>query len=228
MSTDHPASRSVCLNGVSDHCPGPSVLLDGDEASRLVKATRWIVLDDAETHGSVSLSNAGLDEVDEEPSSDPLVPTRGDDCNRQFGHILSDEAIAMVRRCIRPIPSRAHRSVLFGNQSIVALPWPSIQVQRVPRIGHHLLTGRCRLVRPPDCGLTKHRREKGEVLSSGRSTPNLVHPGQSSSSAKRVSDKRGTPTPRAVAGRVVVHIPCTSSRENTGVRKVNRLLPAAL
>ena len=171
-----PASRSVGWSGVSDHCPGPSVLLDRDEAGRLVEATRWIVLGDAETHGSVSLSNAGLDEVDEEPSSDPLVSTGGDDCDRQFGHILSDEAIAMVALCIRPIPSRPHPSFLFGNQSIVALPWPSIQVQRVPRIGHHLRSGRCRLVRPPDCGLTEHRREKGEVLSSGRSTPNLVHP----------------------------------------------------
>ena len=176
------------------------MLLDRDEASRLVKATRWIVLGDAETHGSVSLSNAGLDEVDEEPSSDPLVPTGGDDCNRQFGHILSDEAIAMVRLCIRPIPSRAHRSVLFGNHSVVALPWPSSQVQRVPRIGHHLLSGRCRLVRPPDCSLTKHRREKGEVLTSGPTTPNPVHPGQSSSTVKRVSDKTPRTTPRAVAG----------------------------
>jgi hypothetical protein len=43
------------------------VLLDRDEAHRLVKATRWIVLDDAVTRGAVSLSNAGLDEVDEEP-----------------------------------------------------------------------------------------------------------------------------------------------------------------
>ena len=81
--------------------------LDQDEASRLVKAARWIVLDDTETYGEVSPSNAGLDEVDEEPSSDPLVPTGGDDGNRQFGHIRSDEAIAMVRLCIRPIPSRA-------------------------------------------------------------------------------------------------------------------------
>ena len=89
--------------------------LDQDESSRLVEATRWIVLGDAETQGSASVGNAGPDEIAEEPSSDPLVPTGGDDCNRQFGHILSDEAIAVVRLCIRPIPSRAHRSVLFGN-----------------------------------------------------------------------------------------------------------------
>ena len=73
---------STCL---SKHRPRPSVLLDQNEASRLVKATSRIVLGDAETHGEVPLSNAGLDEVDEEPPSDPLVPTGGDDCNRQFG-----------------------------------------------------------------------------------------------------------------------------------------------
>jgi hypothetical protein len=185
------------------------VLLDRDEASRLVKATRWIVRDDAETYSWVSLSNAGLDEVGEEPSSDPLVPTGGDDCNGQFGHIVSDEAIAVACVCVRPVPSRAHRSVLFGNESIVALPWPSSEVQRVPGIGHHLLSGRCQLVRSPDCGLTKHRREKGEVLSSGRSTPNLVHPGESSSFAKRVSDKRRMYNASSHRGRVVV--PCPQS-----------------
>jgi len=193
------------------------VLLDRDETSPLVKAARWIVLGDAETDGWVSLSNTGLDEVDEEASSDPLVATGGDDCDRQFGHILSDEAIGMVRLCIGPIPSRAHWSVLLSNQSIVALSWPSSQVQRVPRIAHHLLSGRCRLVRPPNCGFAKHRREKGEVLSSGRSTPNLVHAGQSSRSAKRESrqeahgqrpDRRGgwsclgrVDRPRTPAGR---------------------------
>ncbi|MEY2452539.1 MAG: hypothetical protein QOD92_2113, partial [Acidimicrobiaceae bacterium] len=52
--------------------------LDQDEASRLVQATRWIVLGDAETQSSASVSNAGLDELAEEPSSDPLVPTGGD------------------------------------------------------------------------------------------------------------------------------------------------------
>ena len=41
------------------------MLLDQDEASRLVEATRWIVRDDAEAQGAVSLSNAGLDEFQE-------------------------------------------------------------------------------------------------------------------------------------------------------------------
>ena len=176
------------------------MLLDQDEASRLVEATRWIVLSDAETQGSASLGNAGLDQVDEKPSSDPLLSTRGDDRNGQFGHILSHEAIAMVRLCIRPIPSRTHRAVLFGNQSVVASPRPSSEVQRIPRIGHHLLSCRCRLVRPPDCGLTKHRREKGEVLRFCRSTPQLVHAGQSSRSVKHVSDNRRAHNACAVAG----------------------------
>src|SRR4051812_19770111 len=118
------------------------MLLDENESSRLVEAARWIVLGDAETQGAVSVGNAGLDEGAEEPSSDPLLPTGGDDSNRQFGHILRDEAIAMVRLCIRPIPSRADRSVLVGDQPVVARPWPPSQVQRVPRIGHHLLRGR--------------------------------------------------------------------------------------
>lgn len=73
------------------------MLLDEDEASRLVESTRWVVLGDAETQGSASLGNAGFDQSDEKPSSDPLVSTRGDDCNGQFGHILSDEAMAMSR-----------------------------------------------------------------------------------------------------------------------------------
>jgi len=167
------------------------MLLDEDEASRFVEATRRIVLGDAETQCSVSLGDAGLDEVDEKSSSDPLVPTGGDDCNGQFGHVLSDEAIAMRRLGIRAIPSRTHRSVLFGNESVVALSRPSREVQRVPRIGHHLRSGRCRLVRTPDSGLTKHRGEKGEVLRCRRSTPKLVHAGQSSRSAERVSGKRG-------------------------------------
>ena len=151
------------------------MLVDQDEAGRLVWAARWVVLGDAEAQGSPSLGNAGLDEVAEEPSSDPLVSTGGDDCNRQFGHILSDEAITMVRLCIRPVPSRAHRSVLFGNQSIVTLPRPSSEVQRVARIGEHPVSGRCRLVGAPDGGLAKHGREKGEVLSRGRASANVFH-----------------------------------------------------
>src|SRR5581483_12358355 len=98
------------------------------------EAGRWIVLGDAEAQGSESLGDAGLDEVDEEPASDPLVPAGRDHCDGQFGHVLSDEAIAMVRLGIRPIPRRTHRSVLFGNQSIVALPRPSSEVHRVTRI----------------------------------------------------------------------------------------------
>ena len=43
----------------------------------------------------ISLGNAGLDEVDEEPTSDPFVPTGRDDCDRQFRDVLSDEAIAV-------------------------------------------------------------------------------------------------------------------------------------
>jgi hypothetical protein len=161
--------------GVPHHHAGMSMLLDEHEASRLVEATRWVVLGDAETQGSASLGNASFDQAEQKPSSDPLVSTRGDDCNGQLRHILSDEAMAMSRLCIRSVPSRADRSVLFGDQSVIAMPWPSCEIHRVPRIGHHLLSGRCRLVRPPDCGLAEHRREKGEVLPSGRSTLKLVH-----------------------------------------------------
>ena len=171
------------------------MLLDRDKASRLIEATRWILFADAETHGWVSLSNARLDEVNEEPSSNPLVPTGRDDCDRQFGDTLSDEAIAMARLGERPIPSCADRPVLFGNQSIVALPRPSSEVRRVARIGEHLLSVRCRLVGAPDCGLAQHPREKGEVPSPGRATPNVFHLGQSSSSASCVSDHGATRNP---------------------------------
>src|SRR5262245_1473560 len=109
----------------------------------------------------------------------------------------------MRRLCIRPIPSRAHRSVLFGHQSVVAWPRPSREVQRVPSIGHHLLSGRCRLVRTPDCGLTKHRREKGEVLRSRRSTPKFVH-GVSPAgppTAGATTDAPRTPAPSRLSGR---------------------------
>src|SRR4051812_1678664 len=81
----------------------------------------------------------------------------------------------MARLGERPIPSPAHRSVLFGNQSIVTLPRPSSEVRRVARIGEHLVSGRCRLVGAPDGGLAKHGREKGEVLSRGRASPNVFH-----------------------------------------------------
>src|SRR5258708_34252971 len=96
--------------------------LDQDEASRLVEAARWVVLGDAEAEGSASLGNAGLDAVVEQPSADPLVPTGGDDCNRQFGHILSDEAIAMVHLCIRAQQTRPPLSNLFTTHSIVPVP----------------------------------------------------------------------------------------------------------
>jgi cation diffusion facilitator CzcD-associated flavoprotein CzcO len=43
--------RSVAATRVSDHCPGRSVLLDQHEASRLVEATRRILLADTETYG---------------------------------------------------------------------------------------------------------------------------------------------------------------------------------
>src|SRR4051794_12045100 len=119
-----------------------SVLVDWDEPSRGVELPCWIVLGDAKTDGPISLRNTGLDKVDEVPSSDPLVPTRGDYRNREFGHIVGDESIATIRLGIRPIPSRADRPGLFSNQSVVARPWPSSQIHRVPRIGHHLVGGR--------------------------------------------------------------------------------------
>jgi hypothetical protein len=159
------------------------VLLDRDEADRLVEATRRILFGDAETQSRVSLTHTGVDEIDEEPTADPLVPTGRDDCDRQFGDILSDEAKAVARLGERPIPSRAHRAVLFGNQSMVTLPRPSGEVPRVAGIGEHLVSGRCRLVGSPDCGLAKHRCEKGEVLRPGRATPNVFHLRQSSRSA---------------------------------------------
>ena len=150
-------------------------MLDRLEANRLVEATRWVVVVHTEAQSRMPLSNAGLDEADEEPSSNPLVTTRRHDSDRQFGDVLSNEAIAMVHLGVGPIPSRAQRSVLFGNQSVVALPWPPSEVHRVPRIGHHLISGRRRLVRTPDRRLAKHPREKGEVLSPGRATPNILH-----------------------------------------------------
>jgi hypothetical protein len=63
------------------------VLLDRDETGRLVETTRWIVLGKAETEGSVALSDAGLNEVDEELASDALVPAGGNDYNGQFERV---------------------------------------------------------------------------------------------------------------------------------------------
>jgi hypothetical protein len=156
------------------------VFLDVDEADRLVEAAGRIGFGDAKTDRWVSLGNTGLDEVDEEPSSDPFVPTGRDDCDRQFRDILSDEAIAVGRLGEDPIPSRANRSALFGNQSIVASHWPSREVHRVARIGEHLVTTQWG---QPRCSLAKHRCEKGEVLRPGRATPKVSHLAQSSSPA---------------------------------------------
>src|SRR5689334_23059912 len=101
------------------------MVLERDEANRLVQAARGIVLGDAETHGWVSLRNAGLDEVTEEPSSDPFVPTGRDHCDRELGDIVSYEAEAMARLGEGPKPSRTHGCFLFGNESVVTSPWPS-------------------------------------------------------------------------------------------------------
>ena len=62
-------------------------------------------------------------------------------------------------------------------------PRPSSEIHRIARIGEHLGTGRRRLVRAPDCGLAKHRRQKGEVLGPCRAIPNVLHAQQFSSSA---------------------------------------------
>ena len=166
---------SLWLSGVSDHRPGRSAFLDRDEAIRFVQATRGVIASDAETQRSASLSNAGLDEVNEESSSDPLMPPGRDDRDRKFRDIFSDEAMAMARLSEGPIPRCAHRSLLFGNQSVVALPRPSNEVLRVTPIGEHLVSGRCRLVGAPDGGLAQHRREKREVLSRGSANPNVIH-----------------------------------------------------
>ena len=171
-------SGSAWSVGVSDHCPGRSVLFDMDKAHRLVEPARWIRFGHAETHSPVPLTNTGMDQFDEEPATDPLVPTRPDDCDGQFGDIFGDEAVAVACLGERPIPSRAHRFALFGNQSIVAWPRPSREIGRVALIGEHLVSGRRRLVRAPDCGLAEHRREKGEVLRPCRAIPNVVHLGK--------------------------------------------------
>ena len=45
------------------------MLLDHDEASGLVEATRWIGLGDTQTEGAASLGDAGFDEIQEKLSS---------------------------------------------------------------------------------------------------------------------------------------------------------------
>jgi hypothetical protein len=54
-------------------------VLDPLESDRFVEATSRVTVVDAETEGRVSLSNARLDEFNEEPSSDPLVPPGRDE-----------------------------------------------------------------------------------------------------------------------------------------------------
>lgn len=143
------------------------MLLDQHEPNGLVEPTRWVVLGDAQTEGTATLGDARLDQIGEKTSSNTGMPVRVDDCDGQFGHILSNEAVAPVRLRVGPIPGGADRFVAFGNESVIAMPRPSIQVQRVPRIGHRLLPGRSRLVRAPDGGFPEHRRQKREVLDPG-------------------------------------------------------------
>ena len=150
-------------------------MLDRLEANRLVQVTSWVVVVHAEAQSRMPLSNAGLDELDEEPSSDPQATTWRDDGDGELGDVLGNEAIAVVHLGVGPIPSRAQRSVLFGNQPVVALPWPPSEVHGVPGIGHHLARGRRRLVWPPDGSLAEHRREKGNVISFSRAVPDVVH-----------------------------------------------------
>jgi len=128
---------------------------------------------------AVPLSNAFLDEVDEEPSSNPLVPTRRDNSDRYLGDILGDVAVTMVDLGVGPAPRRAERSVVVGDQSVVTWPWPSREVQRVARIGEYLLRGRCLLVGAPNRGLAEHRGEKGAVLNFGWAASNVLHAGWS-------------------------------------------------
>ena len=82
----------------------------------------------AETQRWIALAITGVDEVKQEPTTNPFVPTRRDDCDRQFGDIFGDKAVAVVRLGVRPIPSRTHWCVLFCNQSIVAWPRPSSEI----------------------------------------------------------------------------------------------------
>jgi hypothetical protein len=110
-------------------------------------------------------------------SENPII-----NADRQLWDLLSDEAMAVGRLRVDPIPSRANRSVLFGNQSIVTLHRPSDEVHRVAWIGEHLVTARCRFVGTPDCGLAKHRGEKGKVLRPSRATSNVSHLAQSNRS----------------------------------------------
>lgn len=76
------------------------------EANRLVEATRWVVVVHAEAQSRMPLSNAGLDEADEEPSSDPLVTTRRDDSDRQFGDVLGYDGV----RCVLVVTRRRVRA----------------------------------------------------------------------------------------------------------------------
>lgn len=170
---------SVLLICVSDHGPRRTVLLDRDEAGRLVEATRRIGLPDAEADRCVSLSDAGVDEAGEEPVPDSLVSTRCDDGDRQLGHVLGGKAVAMVRLRLRAVPGCAHRSVVFGNQPEVARSRPADQVHLVSRISHHLVTGWCRLVRAPDGGLAQHRREERNIVNHSRAIANVFHTAQS-------------------------------------------------
>ncbi len=171
------------------------------------KAARWIRLCHAETQRWTALAFTGVDEVDHEPTANPFVPTRRDDCDRQFGDIFGDKAVAMARLGVRPIPNRAHRCVLFCNQSMIARSRPSSEVHRIARIGEHLVTGRRWLVRSPDCGLAKHLRQKGEVLGPCRPILNVPHVQQF---GRRFARAKALPDPPACAPLARSRLPHTA------------------
>ena len=165
---------SVRPSDRSDHRPGRPVLLDRHETDRLVEGARRL------SPLTLRLSAACPEQCSAATRSSssrrPIPSWRRDTTtgDRQFRDILGDEAVAVARLGVGPVPRRAERSILFGDEPVVAVPRPSGEVRRVARIGEHLVGSRCRLVGTPDCGLAQHRRQKGEVLGPGRATPNVL------------------------------------------------------
>ena len=107
------------------------------------------------------LMNTATDEADEEPTANPFLSTCSEHCDPEFGDIVSDEAVSMACLSERPIPGGADGFVLLGSQPIVAWPRPSSEIQRVLRVGEHLVGSWGRLVRTPYCSLAQHGRQKG-------------------------------------------------------------------
>jgi hypothetical protein len=148
-----------------------SLLGDGDKADRFVQAACRVVLAHAETQLPVPVGGVHSDELEEQPTADPLAPPRGDDGIDSSGTSSATKPWPSPCRSGTTLRRPVHR-VQRSNRGR-----RTVAIQRGRRRSGDRQPPRRRrgrLVGAPDRSLAENLREERHINSTGGAVPNVL------------------------------------------------------